>query len=177
MEKKLVLIIVGYALSIAGGVVAVAVNELLIPTDVKDTSGGMVAFGDMVLFVLAAGFLGLAPTWFVVKLAIEKAPRILLAAELLLAAIGPVSWLAVTWMAPGPSPRSLPEAVSGAVGVLIAFGAIPRIVLGPVLLTIEGATFFLVRERLARAFLAAAMLMDLVPLGMFAWHLFVATSR
>ncbi len=172
--KKLVLIAVGYALSIAGGVAAVAVNELLIPDDIKETSGGMVAFGDMVLFVLAAGFLSLAPTWFAIKLAIERAPRVLLAAELLLGAIGPVSWLAVRWMAPGPSPRSLPEAVSGALGVLIAFGAIPRIVLGPVLLAIEGATFFLVRERLTRTLLTAAMLMDLVPLSMYAWHMFGA---
>ncbi len=177
MGKKLVLIAVGYALAIAGGVAAVAVNELLIADDIKDTSGGMVAFGDMVLFVLATGFFSLAPTWFVIKLAIAKAPRVVLAAELLLGALGPVSWLAVRWMAPGPSPRSLPEGVGGALGVLIAFGAIPRIVLGPVLLMIEGATFFLVRERLTRALLAAAMLMDLVPLSMYAWHMFGATHR
>jgi len=50
-------------------------------------------------------------------------------------------------------------------------GAIPRMVFGPVLLAIEGATFLLVRERVARALLAAAMLMDVVPLSMFALHL------
>ena len=175
--KKLVLIAEGYSLAIAGGVAAVAVNELLIADDIKDASGGMVAFGDMVLFLLAAGFFSLAPTWFAIKLAIETAPRVLLTAELLLGTIGPVSWLAVRWMAPGPRPRNLPEAVSGALGALIAFGAIPRIVLGPVLLMIEGATFFLVRERLTRAHLAAAMLMDLVPLSMYAWHMFGATDR
>ena len=175
--KKLVLIAVGYALSVAGGIAAVAVNELLIPDDIRETSGGMVAFGDMVLFVLAAGFFSLAPTWFAVKLAIEKAPRVLLAAQLLVGAIGPVSWLAVRWMAPGPSTRSLPEALSGALGLLIAFGAIPRIVLGPVLITIEGVAFFLVREPLTRALLAATMLMDLVPLSMYAWHMFGAPPR
>jgi hypothetical protein len=37
-------------------------------------SPGMVDFGDMILFVLAAGFLGLAPTWFLLKLFAEKAP-------------------------------------------------------------------------------------------------------
>ena len=169
--KKLVLIAVGYALSVAGGIAAVAVNELLIPDDIRETSG------DMVLFVLAAGFVSLAPTWFAVKLAIEKAPRVLLAAQLLVGAIGPVSWLAVRWMAPGPSTRSLPEALSGALGLLIAFGAIPRIVLGPVLITIEGVAFFLVREPLTRALLAATMLMDLVPLSMYAWHMFGATPR
>ena len=35
---------------------------------------------------------------------------------------------------------------------------------------IEGVTFFLVRGRMARALLAAAMAMDLVPLGIFALH-------
>ena len=55
--------------------------------------------------------------------------------------------------------------------LLIALGAIPRMVFGPVLVVIEGVTFLLVRERIARALLAAAMLMDLVPLGIFALHL------
>ena len=36
---------------------------------------------------------------------------------------------------------------------------------------IEGVTFFLVREAIARVLLAATMLMDLVPLGMFALHM------
>jgi hypothetical protein len=36
---------------------------------------------------------------------------------------------------------------------------------------IEAATFLLVRGRVTRALLAAAMLMDLVPIGMFARHL------
>ena len=48
-------------------------------------------------------------------------------------------------------------------------------VLGPVLLVIEAATFLLVRERITRALLAVAMLMDLVPLGIFAFHLLRAT--
>jgi hypothetical protein len=39
------------------------------------------------------------------------------------------------------------------------------------LLVIEAATFLLVRERVARALLAGAMLMDLVPLSMFALHM------
>jgi hypothetical protein len=56
-------------------------------------------------------------------------------------------------------------------GLLIAFGAIPRLVLGPVLLVIEGATFVLVRGRATRALLAAAMLMDMIPLSMFALHM------
>jgi hypothetical protein len=173
--KKLALIGTGYALSVVVGLAAVAVNELRMWADVGQTSDGMAAFGDMILFVLVAGFLGLAPTWFLLKLFVEKAPRALLATELLIAAIGPASWLAVTYLADGPSLPNLPQAVSQPLGLLITFGAIPRIVFGPVLLVIEGVTFLLARERVARALLAAAMLMDIIPLSMFALHLARAT--
>jgi hypothetical protein len=63
------------------------------------------------------------------------------------------------------------QSASQLLGLLIAFGAIPRLVFGPVLLVIEGLTFLMIRGRAARALLAAAMLMDLVPLGLFALHL------
>jgi hypothetical protein len=175
--KKLALIAVGYGLSVGGGIAAVAVNELFMPYDIKQSSGGMVAFGDMIVFVLVAGLLGLAPTWFLLKLCIEKVPRTLLAAELLIAAIGPTSWLAVTWMAAGASPQRLHQAFSGGLGALVAFVAIPRMVLGPVLLMVEGATFFLAPERLTRTVLGAAMLMDLIPLSIFAMHIVASTHR
>src|SRR5207253_2500431 len=97
--KSLALIAAGYALSVVGGLAAVAVNELFMPADVAQTSPGMVAFGDIVLFVLVTGFFSLAPTWFLLKLLVEKAPRALLATELLIAAMGPVSWLAMTALA------------------------------------------------------------------------------
>jgi hypothetical protein len=168
--KKLALIGAGYALSIGGGLAAVAINELLMPSDIAQSSG-MVAFGDMILFVLVAGFLGVAPTWFLLKLAVETAPRAVLATVLLVAAIGPASWLAVTHVAGGASPSNPSQAWSEPLGLLITFGAIPRIVFGPVLLLIEGAVFLLARERVTRALLAAAMLTDLVPLSMFALHL------
>lgn len=173
--KKLGLIAAGYVLSFVGGLAAVAVNEALMPADIAQTSGGMVAFGNMILFVLVAGFLGLAPTWFVLKLSIEKAPRALLAVELTIAAIGPVSWLAMLYLASDASPTNLPEAARGLLGLLIAFVAIPRIVFGPVLLVIEGVTFLLARGRVTRALLAAAMVMDIVPLSLFALHLVRAT--
>ena len=173
--KRLAWIAAGYALCVVAGLAAVAVNELRMPADVAQGSPGMVAFGDMILFVLVAGFVGLAPTWFLLKLFIEKAPRALLAIVLLVAAMGPASWLAVTRMAGGSSLPNPPQAVSQLVGLFIAFVAIPRMVLGPVLLVIEAATFFLVRGRVTRALLAVAMLMDLVPLGMFALHMLRAT--
>jgi hypothetical protein len=174
--KKLALIATGYALCVGGGLATVAVNELFMPADIAQSSPGMVALGDMILFLLVAGFLSLAPTWFLLKLAIERAPRALLATVLLVAAIGPASWLAVTYLAGGgASPPNPPQAASELLGLLIAFCAIPRMVFGPVLLVIEGAIFLLARERVTRALLAAAMLMDLIPLSMFALHLARAT--
>lgn len=56
--------------------------------------------------------------------------------------------------AAGPRLRRLPLAFAEALGPIIAFGAIPRMVFGPVLVMIEGATFLLVRERLTRTLLA-----------------------
>ena len=83
VANKLVLIVAGYGLAVGGGIAAVAVNERLIPEDVQQSSGGMVAFGDMIVFVLASGFLSVAPTWLLLKLCVEKIPRALIAAELL----------------------------------------------------------------------------------------------
>jgi hypothetical protein len=170
--KKLALIALGYALSVAAGVALVAVHELV----VGQNSDGMAAFGDMILFVLATGFLSLAPTWFLMKLAIEKAPRALLAALLLIAALGPPSWVVVAYTSDARAPN-LPQAADELLGILIAFVAMPRIVAGPVLLVVEGTTFLLTRARATRVLLAAAMMMDLVPLGIFALHLAAAIHR
>jgi hypothetical protein len=173
--KSLALIVAGYALAVAGGFAAVAVNELLMPADIAETSPGMVAFGDMILLVLVAGFLSLAPTWFLLKLAVAKAPRALLAAVLVIAAMGPASWLATVYLVGDAGFAHLPQAVRELLGPIIALVAIPRMVFGPVLLVIEGATFLLARARGTRALLAAAMLMDLVPLSLFALHMARAT--
>ena len=173
--KKLALIAAGYVLCVVAGFAAVTVNELRMPADVAQGSPGMVAFGDMILFVLVVGFVGLVPTWFLLKLFIEKAPRALLVIVLLVAALGPASWLAVRHMAGGLNPPNVPEAVGALLGLFIAFVAIPRMVFGPVLLVIEGITFLLVRGRVTRALLVVAMLMDLIPLGMFALHMMRAT--
>jgi len=175
MAKRLALIAAGYALCVVAGFAAVAVNELRIAADVAQGSSGMVAFGDMVLFVFVVGFFGLAPTWFLLRLFIAKAPRALFAMMLLVAALGPLSWLAVRHMAAGLNPPHAPAAVGALLGLFIAFVAIPRMVLGPVVVVIEAATLFLVRGRVTRALLAVAMLMDLVPLGMFAFHMLRGT--
>ena len=169
--KKLALIAAGYVVSVGVGFAAVTINEMRMPADVAQGSPGMVAFGDMILFVLVAGFFSLMPTWFLLKLFIEKAPRTLLAIMLLVAVLGPASWMAVKSLAGGSSPPSPPQTIGQLLGLFIAFIAIPRMVFGPVLLVIEGVAFFLVREAITRVLLAAAMLMDLVPLGIFALHM------
>ena len=169
--KKLALIASGYVVSVGAGFAAVTINEMRMPADVAQGSPGMVAFGDMILFVLVAGFFSLMPTWFLLKLFIEKAPRTLLAIMLLVAVLGPASWMAVKSLAGGSSPPSPPQTTGQLLGLFIAFIAIPRMVFGPVLLVIEGVAFFLVREAITRVLLATAMFMDLVPLGIFALHM------
>jgi len=169
--KTLLLIAAGYALAIAGGFAAVAVNEFFMPEEISQTSGGMVAFGDMILFVLAAGFLGIVPTWFLLKLGLEAAPRALLAGGIVIALIGPLSWLAMVLLARDASPSNPMLGIGALGGFLIAFVAIPRMVAGPVLIAIEGVSFLILRDRAMRMLLAAAMLMDAVPLSLFALHM------
>jgi len=166
--KRLGLIAVGYVLAVAGGFAAAVINDLLMPADISQGSPGMVAFGDMILFVLVTGFLGLLPTFFLLKLAIDKAPRASLVALAVVALAGPLSWLAMVDMAHrGPGPY-VPPFGGQLFGLLIAFVAIPRIVAGPVFVVAEGLAMFLVRLRAMRLVLAATMLMDLVPMGLYA---------
>ena len=166
--KKLAWIAVGYALAIVGGFAAVAVNELRMSVEISQGSPGMVAFGDMIVLVLATGFLGLVPTWFLLKLWAEKAPRALLATVLLVAVLGPASWLTMVYLAAaGTSGPNHAMSFGPLLGLFVAFGAVPRIVVGPVLVVIEAATFLLVRGPVARTLLAAAMLMDIVPIGIY----------
>jgi hypothetical protein len=169
--KRLAWIAAGYALAVVGGVVAVTLNELFMPADIAQGSPGMVAFGDMILLVLATGFLGLVPTFFLLKLCLEKAPRALIAVVMVIAVLGPVSWLAVKYVAGNPPDPNGPQAIVQLLGPFLAFVAIPRIVAGPVVVLIEGVTFLLVRGRVTRALLAAAMLTDLVPMGLYAMHM------
>jgi hypothetical protein len=167
-SKKLALIAVGYALAVAAGAAVVAVHGLFAPDD----SGGMAAFGDVILFVLVAGFFSLVPTWFLLKLSAEKAPRFLTAVLILIVAIGPLSWLAVAYSDRIPN---LSQAVNQWLGTFIVFGAMPRIAAGPLFLVVEAVAFLLTRDRTRRALLVVAMVMDLVPLGIFALHLARAT--
>ena len=82
------------------------------------------------------------PTWFLLKLCVEKAPRTVLATLVLIAAMGPANWLAMTYLARNLDPPNPPEVIGELFGLLIAFVAIPRIVFGPVMLAIEGAPSF-----------------------------------
>jgi hypothetical protein len=170
--KRLALIALGYTLAVAGGFAAEAINELGMPSDVSQGSPGMVAFGDMILFVLVTCVLALVPTWFLLRLAMETWPRALMAVVLLVAVMGPLSWISMIEMAgmgparPGAAGPAGPEWL----GLWLAFGAIPRIVAGPALVLGEGAALVVARNRGARLLLGMAMTMDLVPLGLFARH-------
>jgi hypothetical protein len=168
--KRLACIGAGYAFAIFAGFAAVALNELSMTEEASQGSPGMVAFGDMIIFVLAAGVIGLIPTLFLLKLFIDKAPRALMITELLVAVLGPLSWLAVMWLAGGPDPKHS-QAIGQILGPFIALIGIPRIVLGPVVLVVEGLTFILIRARGARLLLVVAALMDIVPIGLYAWHM------
>jgi hypothetical protein len=176
VSNKLALIALGYGLAFVAGFAAVTVNELLMPSDISQGSPGMVAFGDMMLFVLVAGFIGLVPTLFLLRLAIVKAPRASLAAVVVVAMAGSLSWLAMLYLAGGPPPNPPPPFIRF-LGPLIAFGAIPRIVAGPVVVVAEGLAMILVRQRAMRIVLAAAILMDLVPMGLYALHMGRALGR
>lgn len=176
--KQLALIAAGYALAVVGGLAAAAVNELRMPADISQGSPGMVAFGDMILFIMVTGFLGLAPTWFLLRLWVEKAPRGLITVELAAAAIGPLSWLSVIWLATLGHHIAQPPSIGlQMLGALIAFVAIPRIIFGPVLVVVEAATFLLVRAGRTRGLLVAAALMDIIPLSLFALHMAGAMLR
>ena len=177
VATKLALIALGYGLALVAGFAAVTVNELLMPSDISQGSPGMVAFGDMILFVLVTGFVGLLPTLFLLRLAIDKAPRASLIALVVLALAGPLSWLTMRYLA-SAGPAGLPSgAFTQLLGPLIAFVAIPRIVAGPVLIVAEGLAMLLVRQRNMRLVLAAAVLMDLVPIGLYALHMARAMIR
>jgi hypothetical protein len=169
--KRLAGIGAGYVFAIVAGSAAVALNELSMSEDAAQGSPGMVAFGDMIIFVLAAGVVGLIPTLFLLKLLVEQAPRALITVELVLAVLGPLCWLAVMWLAGGPPDASHPRFIWQILGPFIAFIGIPRIVLGPVLLVIEGLTFILIRRRAARLLLVIAALMDVIPIALYAWRM------
>jgi len=177
VPKKLALIALGYVLSLVAGCGAVTVNELLMPSDISQGSPGMVAFGDMILFVLVTGFVGLIPTLFLLRLAIDRAPRASLNALILVALAGPLSWLVVRLLAGGPPAAGPPQVIAQLLGPLIAFVAIPRIVAGPVVVVAEGLAMLLVRQRSMRIVLAAAILMDLVPMGIYASRMASAMLR
>jgi hypothetical protein len=59
---KMGFIVGGYFSAFAAACLAVYINELMIPASVSQSSGGMVAGGDFILFLFVFFFLSLAPT-------------------------------------------------------------------------------------------------------------------
>jgi hypothetical protein len=174
--RQLGLIGLGYVLCFGGGCAAVALNELRMSAAGVDQSSAMGAFGDVVLFIFVVGAMGLAPTWFLLRLAVEKAPRTAVTAVLAAAALGPLSWLSMIYLSSLNGPAPAPLVGGMLLGPFAAFVAIPRIVLGPVLMVIEAATCFMVRGR-DRTLVGAAILLDLVPLSLYAAHMASAMLR
>jgi hypothetical protein len=94
-----------------------------------------------------------------------------LAALFVLATTGPVSWILTLSISADPRGGGPSQDSDVWLGLLVAFWAIPRIVLGPLIVLVETATCFLARDQSARLLLAAMILMDIIPLGLFLRHL------
>ena len=167
VARTLVVILLGYGLALAAGVAAVLLNGMVVPVDASRISGGMFAFGDMVLLVIVTGVFGLVPTWLLMRLLIRQAPRALLGALLLVAVTGPLAWLAIMY----------PDGASshpGSAAALVPWLAIPRAVLGPVVLAVEALAVLFYRNSPARWLLVLAMLLEILPLALFTLHMFRA---
>jgi hypothetical protein len=72
---KVGLVLAGYVVAFLTALSVVALHGYLFPT--PDSSGGMAAFGDLILFLMVFGFLALAPTgaaifWIVRRLAASE---------------------------------------------------------------------------------------------------------
>ena len=66
-SKKWLLIIAGYAAALGGALCLAAVWYAGLPAGMLQQSGGMAAFGQVMMFVAAAALLGLAPTYFLLR--------------------------------------------------------------------------------------------------------------
>ncbi|WP_374332765.1 hypothetical protein [Aestuariivirga sp.] len=75
MAGKLALIVIGYGLAVVAGILAVMANEMTVPADVSQASGGMVAFGDLVLFFAVTLVAALIPSWFLLRMLLNRTPR------------------------------------------------------------------------------------------------------
>lgn len=69
---KVGLVIGGYILACLSAIGAVYAYEWSIPTAASQASSGMYAFGDLILFVSAFGFLALFPTGLVLYFVFRK---------------------------------------------------------------------------------------------------------
>ena len=170
------MIALGYVLSLVAGCGAVTVNELLMPSDISQGSPGMVAFGDKILFVLVAGFVGMVPTLFLLRLAIDKAPRASLAVLAVVVLAGLLSWLTMQLLA-GGAPAGPPSGLSSGCRPAHCLRRHTQDRRRPGRRGGRGAGDDLRPAVSMRAVLAAAMLMDLVPMGIDASRMASAMLR
>ena len=176
VPKQLALIALGYVIAIVGGFAAVAITN----SDAGRHLPRLARHGRLWRHGPAGAGDGLSrpvADLSLIRLAIAQAPRASLVALTVMALAGPLSWLAMVALAHrGPGPY-VPAFGGQSFGWLIAFAAIPRIVVGPILVVAEGLAMILVRQRNMRIVLAATMLMDLIPIGLYALHMAGAMLR
>ena len=120
--SKLGLVLGGYALALAAAFAVSAVSALLAPNDPAQASGGMQAFGDLILFVGVFGVLALVPTalalWF-----LRAFPTFWLA----------LSIAALALAATGPIAAAMIQRMDQLAGVLVAFLGLLRVLAAPLL--------------------------------------------
>lgn len=92
----------------------------------------------------------------------------LAAALLALSATAPVSLWLVADMSTGPKPS--PMSKSELFGLVLVFGAFPRVVAMPVVFLVLAIAFLLARDRVTRALLACALAVEAVPLLLLVRH-------
>lgn len=168
------LIAAGYALSLAGGCAAVAAKNARIPPADQMAMSGMMAVGDLITFVLAAGFLSLAPTFFLLKSAADSRPSLLAWSLAALGATAPACWLMLANSSWTPA---LPKALLPLFGMFLALFVMPRAAASPVFLVVIAASRALTTDPKARRVLSAALLLEGVPLALVALHFARALLR
>jgi hypothetical protein len=129
---------------------------------------GDVRQGDLIFFVLIAGTLGLAPTFFLLRLATDTYPLALAAALLALGATAPLSLWSLNFL--GSTPLHLQGALNQLLGLAMVFVIFPRVVAIPVMLLILATAFLLARQRRTRLLLACGLVLEAAPLVLIVIH-------
>ena len=166
--KRLGWIGAGYAAAVAVAACVVSARYWFVNAADVSAMSGMYAGGDLIGFVLVAGMLGLAPTFFLLRLATETYPRALAAALLAVSATGPLSlWLLSVLASHSPH---LQRTLNELLGLALVFLIAPRVVAIPVMVIVLGLALLLARERRTRVLLACGLALEAAPLVLIILH-------